>query len=38
MFASEVRRGRVRNMRQHTHWSWHLDEAYVRVEGEMKYL
>ena len=25
-------------MRQHTHWRWHLDEVYVRVQGEMKYL
>ncbi len=38
MFASEIRRKRVANMRQHTHWRWHLDEVYVRVQGEMKYL
>ena len=38
MFASETRRKRVANMRQHTHWRWHLDEVYVRVQGEMKYL
>ena len=25
-------------MRQHTHWRWHLDEVYVRVQGEMRYL
>jgi putative transposase len=25
-------------MRAHTHWRWHLDEVYVRVGGEMRYL
>jgi putative transposase len=38
MFASEIRRKRVSSMRSHTHWRWHLDEVYVRVQGEMKYL
>ena len=38
MFASTIRKRRVQAMRQHTHWRWHLDEVYVRVQGEMKYL
>ena len=38
MFAGEVRRKRVQAMRQHTHWRWHLDEVYVRINGEMRYL
>ena len=25
-------------MRQHAHCRWHLDEVYVRVQGEMRYL
>jgi putative transposase len=25
-------------MRQHTHWRWHLDEVYVKINGEMHYL
>jgi transposase-like protein len=25
-------------MRAHTHWRWHLDEVYVKVGGEMRYL
>ncbi|WP_414692417.1 DDE-type integrase/transposase/recombinase [Phenylobacterium sp.] len=25
-------------MRQHTHWRWHLDEVYVKINGEMRYL
>jgi putative transposase len=38
MFASRIRAKRVKGMRQHTHWRWHLDEVYVRVQGEMRYL
>src|SRR3984957_19748434 len=38
MFASEVRRKRVQHMRQFTHWKWHLDEVYVKINGEMRYL
>jgi putative transposase len=25
-------------VRQHTQWRWHLDEAYVKIGGEMHYL
>ena len=38
MFASRIRKRRVNAMRQHTYWRWHLDEVYVRVQGEMQYL
>jgi putative transposase len=38
MFAARIRSKRVGMMRQHTHWRWHLDEVYVRVQGEMRYL
>jgi len=38
MFAGESRRKRVQAMRQFTHWRWHLDEVYVRINGEMRYL
>ena len=38
MFAAEIRRKRVDRMRAHTHWRWHLDEVYVKVGGEMRYL
>ena len=38
MFAAEIRRKRVAATRQHTHWRWHLDEVYVRINGEMRYL
>jgi putative transposase len=38
MFAGEIRRKRVQHMRQFTHWKWRLDEVYVRINGEMRYL
>ena len=38
MFAAEIRRKRVQSMRAHTHWRWHLDEVYVKINGEMRYL
>jgi putative transposase len=38
MFATEIRRKRVQRMRAYTHWRWHLDEAYVKINGEMRYL
>ena len=38
MFASEVRRKRVHQMHAYTHWRWHLDEVYVKINGEMRYL
>jgi putative transposase len=38
MFAGEIHKKRVQAMRQHTHWRWHLDEIYVRINGVMHYL
>ena len=38
MFAGEIRRKRVQHMRAYTHWKWHLDEVYVKINGEMRYL
>ena len=38
MFAGEIRRRRVQHMRAYTHWRWHLDEVYVKINGEMRYL
>jgi putative transposase len=38
MFAAEIRRGRVQHVRAYTHWRWHLDEVYVKINGEMRYL
>jgi transposase-like protein len=34
MFAAQIRRKRVDRMRSGTHWQWHLDEVFVKVNGE----
>jgi putative transposase len=38
IFAADIRRQRVNQMRAFTHWKWHLDEMYVKLNGEMVYL
>jgi len=38
MFAAEIRRKRVDHMRAYTPWRWHLDEVFVKINGEMHYL
>ena len=38
VFAAETRSRQVSGMRQHTHWRWHLDEVYVKINGELHYL
>ena len=38
MFAGDIRRQRVGRMRGFRHWRWHLDEMYVKLNGEMVYL
>jgi len=37
MIAGEIRRKRVRHLRACTHWKWHLDEVYVKINGETRY-
>ena len=38
MFAAEVRRQRLGRMRGRRHFRWHLDEMYVKINGETHYL
>ena len=38
MFAAEIRKKRVDAMRAYTQWQWHLDEGYVKINGQMHYL
>lgn len=38
MFAADIRRQRVSRMRGFRHWRWHLDEMYVKLNGEMVHL
>jgi putative transposase len=35
LFAGDVRRQRVNRMREFRHGRWHLDEMYVKLNGEM---
>ena len=37
MFASEIRKRRVEDLRS-SHWRWHLDEMFVKINGERHYL
>lgn len=38
MFAAEIRRRRIDRMRGCQHWRWHLDEMFVKINGEKRYL
>lgn len=37
MFAAGIRRRRVEGMRS-SHWRWHLDEVFVKINGERHHL
>ncbi|MEW9919602.1 IS6 family transposase [Marimonas sp. MJW-29] len=37
IFASEIRKRRIEGMRS-SRWRWHLDEMFVKINGEMHYL
>ena len=37
MFANEIKKRRIRT-RSYSHWRWHLDEVFVRINGETNYL
>jgi putative transposase len=38
MFAAEIRRYRINRMRSYSNWQWHLDEVFVKINGETHYL
>ena len=38
MFAAEIRRKRIGGMRCYSNWQWHLDEVFVKINGERHYL
>lgn len=38
MFAAGIRRQRVDRLRGYPQWRWHLDEVYVKINGETHYL
>ena len=38
MFAAEIRKRRVAHMGGFIQWRWHLDEAFVKIHGKLRYL
>ena len=38
IFAADIRRKRISQMRAYSNWQWHLDEVFVKVNGEIHYL
>ena len=38
IFAAEIRRNRVCEGRSYSNWQWHLDEVFVKINGETHYL
>ena len=38
MFAADIRRQRVSRMKVFGRWQWHLDEMFVKINGETHYL
>jgi len=37
MFAAEIRKRRIEGIKS-SRWRWHLDEMFVKINGEMRYL
>ena len=38
LLAADIRKKRVKVMRSYTQWQWHLDEVFVKINGETHYL
>ena len=38
MFAAEIRKKRAERLRSGPQWRWHLDEMFVKINGERHYL
>ncbi|WP_436644516.1 IS6 family transposase [Microbaculum sp. FT89] len=38
MFAAEIRRRRINRMRAFSTWRWHVNEMFVKINGEQHYL
>jgi putative transposase len=38
MFAREIRNKRMHPTPNHSNWKWHLDEVFVKINGETHYL
>ena len=38
LFAADIRRQRISRMRGYRNWRWHVDEVFVKINGETHYL
>jgi putative transposase len=38
MFAADIKRQRISRMRSFRNWRWHVDEVFVKINGETHYL
>jgi putative transposase len=38
MFAADIKRQRISRMRGFQNWRWHVDEVFVKINGETHYL
>ena len=38
MFAAEIRKKRVQQLQAYSNWQWHLDEVFVKINGQTHYL
>ncbi|WP_339635929.1 IS6 family transposase [uncultured Sneathiella sp.] len=38
MFAGEIRKKRLYPSQNHSNWRWHMDEVFVKINGETHYL
>ena len=38
MFAREIRKKRIHPSANYSNWKWHLDEVFVKINGELHYL
>ncbi len=38
LFAAEIRKKRSQQLRAHSNWQWHMDEVFVKINGETHYL
>jgi putative transposase len=38
LFAADIRKKRVSQMRAYSNWQWHLDEVFVNINSETHYL
>ena len=38
VFAAEIRKRWIQKLRAYSNWQWHLDEVFVKINGETHYI